>query len=505
MVAYKKEFFLNITFYAFLCILLTLRVLLFLSINIDYIDSDQPFMWAGVKDYSEGLFYEPRFYGQDYNTFMESLFAVPLYWLSVPVYYALPIATHFVALFPFLFTAFYLFYKGRKENALVVLAISLCMTTGYHVMTSLPRGVSGVFFSGLFILSFLNPTHLRFLTLNTFLSVLAYFVTPNSVLVSVPLLVFLFFYNYKNRAYYLATGLTFLTIIPLYFVFDKFYKDHPDYVIYGLNNHITFDYFFEALSHLDKHFAHVSFFFEERSLILLVILLVLAIALFKTSKAAFLAFLSFLSIVLFSFCTTKVQEGVIWPFYSFSRMYIGIPVLIVLFSVLFPFRSRFLLPLLVIVTLSFSLLRFIHFKSSIRYHTDEKRWNGVHLVPLHTVLEACQLFGEACKTNKANYLLISNTFWLSTYINYGGQGILKDFPLSQETEAERRYWVREGNKNKVFKRFVFISVDYDFEKHCSQDENFQIKRLNDYGLFLIENNTLQNKDFISLVTVCEGK
>ena len=220
MLFYNKPIILNLAFYACIAILLTTRILLILNLNIHYIDSDMPFMWAGVKDYSEGLFYEPRFYGQDYNTFMESLFAVPLYWIGVPVYYALPIITHLVAIFPFLFTAFYLFFKNRKENAILVLAILLCLAPGYDVMTSQPRGISGVFLCGFYILSFLNPTHMRFLALNTLLSVLAYFVTPNAVLISVPLMAFLFFHNYKNKKYYIVTICCLLSSI-VFYLLDK--------------------------------------------------------------------------------------------------------------------------------------------------------------------------------------------------------------------------------------------------------------------------------------------
>jgi len=501
---YKKDIFLNSIFYLLLVLILVNRVVLFLNVNINCIDSDLPFFWAGIKDYSEGLFYEPRFYGQDYNTFMESLLSVPLYWLGVPVYYALPIATHFVSLFPFLFTAFYLFYKGRKENGILILCLLMCMCAGYDFMVSLPRGVSGVFFTSFFILSLLNPTHFGFLVLNTLLSVLGYFVTPNSVVVSVPLMTFLFLHNYKNKKYYFVTLLCLLFAGPCYLLFDKFYKDHPDYIIYGLSNNWSFTYFFDTLKHLDKSFAHVTFLTDENSAMLLGLLLLMTLFLFIINRSAFVAFLSFFGIILLSFCTSKVHEGVVWPFYSFSRMYIGIPVVIVLFSVFFWFRSGPFLNFFILLALTFSVYKFYTFKSNYVYHTDEKRWNGVHLIPLKTVVDGCSAFKDICKTNGTEHLLISNTFWLSTYMNYGGQAIFKDFPDSEETSAERRYWVRNGNKDKVLRKFIFLSVDFNFDKlPCVQDAAFSITRLDDYGIFLIENNNLKNGDFISLVNSCE--
>src|SRR4051812_45399419 len=94
-----------------------LRVRLFFEVNLGLIDSDQPFMWIGAKDYSNGYFFEPRFYGQDYNTFLEALIAVPFIRLNMPVYVAVPLVTHLILLLPFLFTGFYLFVHQKKEQA----------------------------------------------------------------------------------------------------------------------------------------------------------------------------------------------------------------------------------------------------------------------------------------------------------------------------------------------------------------------------------------------------
>ena len=139
-------------------------------------------MWSGAKHYSQGLFYEPRFYGQDYNTMMEALFAVPFIKAGLPVYYAVPIATHLIFLIPFLFTAIYLFLKQRKEQALLVLAILLCMPTGYDIMNSIPRGfVTGMFFTSLFVVSLLNTKNYKFILINTFMAYVGYLVNQNSV------------------------------------------------------------------------------------------------------------------------------------------------------------------------------------------------------------------------------------------------------------------------------------------------------------------------------------
>ena len=201
---FKKEAVLNGFFFLFIGFILLQRLFLFLTVNHDCIDNDQVVMWSGAKHFSQGLFYVPRYYGQDYNTMMEGLFAAPLIKLGVSVYYAVPIATHLIFLTPFLFTTFYLFKKQKKEQAILVLAILLCLPVGFDIMTSIPRGfVTGLFFTSLFVVSLLNPKNYRFILINTFLAYVGYLVSQNSVIVSAPFLFYLFLINYKDKKYYI--------------------------------------------------------------------------------------------------------------------------------------------------------------------------------------------------------------------------------------------------------------------------------------------------------------
>lgn len=481
------------------------RILIFFNVNLPCIDSDQPFMWAGVKDYSEGKFYEPRFYGQDYNTFLEALFAVPLYWLKVPVYYALPIATHFLSVFPFLFTAIYLFFNQRKENALVVLAVLLCLPWAYDIMSSIPRGfVSGLFFSSFFVISLLNPQNLKWIFINSVLAITGYFVNPNSVLVTLPLLFYLFLINFRQPKYYLICGTALLSAIPLYFIFNYFYKVHPDYVVLGLQYNFTTVYFWDILSHLDTHFAHINFFVEERAFSVLSVLVLIGIILFRKNKKAFYALLSFFAVILLSFFSAKTKDGVIWPFYSYSRIFLGIPLFIAFTSILMNLHSKTLTLCIVTLSLGFSTYKFFDFNRALDIHTKHvEKWNGVHLMSINSVFESLNFFKKKCEETHCSHFIISNTFWLCTYMNYGGSAIMKDFPDTEETAAERRYWIREANKDKVFKKFVFLSAKFDFDKRLEGSEKFSLKRLDDYGLFLVENNQVSNKDFLALVRELE--
>jgi hypothetical protein len=103
-------------------------------------------MWQGVMDYSAGIFHEPRFYGQSYNLMLESLFAVPLYKLGIPIYKALPIITSFFTIFPYLLITFLTFRKKSTTAGLIILSIPLLLLNEYALITCLSRGfVTGIF------------------------------------------------------------------------------------------------------------------------------------------------------------------------------------------------------------------------------------------------------------------------------------------------------------------------------------------------------------------------
>ncbi len=500
----KKDLLLHLFFFLCLTLLLLNHFLIFFSINLNYIDSDQPFLWIGALDYSQFHFYEPRFYGQDYNTFMESLFAVPLMWAGLPAYYAVPIATHIIFLFPFLFSAIYLFFHQRKEQALFVLAVVLCLPTGYDILTSLPRGfVTGLFFSSFFVLSFVQPTNFRFAILNTLLCVVGYFVNPNSLIVSFPFSIFLLLHNYREKTYYYAMAGCVFAAIPLHLLFNQFYVNHPDYVVFELVYAFSPLYLFENLSHLDQAFQHVNFFFENQSWCLLLVIAALLIFSWRSNKIIFYTVLGFIFILLLSFFSGKVRDGAPWPFYSYSRMYLGIPILIGLLGSQLRLK-RSLIYAVCFVSVVFSGYKLQRFNAEIAYHTERSHWLGVHLVSLQDVKNAAELYRKTCKDKQVDRLIISNGFWLSTYLNYGGPTIYPDFPETEETNSERRYYVREANKNKVFPRFVYISTDYQLDKKLGGRKDLELERLDDYGLFLVKNNQLPNHLFMALTRAAES-
>ena len=500
----RRDSLLTVFFFLLVFATLILHVAVFFKLNLNLIDSDQPFMWMGASDFAKGLFYEPRYYAQDYNTFMEGLLAVPFIWLGLPVYYAVPIATHVIFLFPFLFTSFYLFFHQKKINALLVFACILCLPADYDLLNSLPRGfVTGLFFTSFFVVSILNPKKIGFVMLNTVLAIVGYFVNPNSVIVSMPVLFYIFLHHYKNPRYYILMIPCLLMIWLSHLFFNQFYITHPDYVMNDLHYRLSTVFFWENISNLDGRFAHISFFFANNCLILLFVLALLLFFFYKRDKKAFASFFVFIAVILFSFCSGKTTEGSTWAYMSSSRMYLGIPVFICMFLSVFEFKPGGLYNLAFCIPLIFCTYKLNNLDRLLAWHSNSKHFHGVRLIPLKDALKVIDFYKDACVKNKVDFLLVSNRFWLNTFLCYGGPAIYEDFPETQETKLEKRYWIRSKNKDKVFKTFLMLSSTRNLDELIPRNNYFKTQNLDGYGLLLVKNNTLKTKDVITLVNAYE--
>lgn len=471
-----------------------------------FIDADQPIGWLAAKHFSEGLFFEPRFYGQNYNTFMEAFIAVPLLWFKVPVYYAVPIATHFIFLFPFVFSATYLFIKNKKTQALLLLAMLLALPVAYDISTSISRGfVTGLFFTSFFVLSILSPKRLRFILLNTLMAILGYYINPNSVLVTAPFLLYLFLHNYKNKNYYLINIFCLIIFWLLHLLFNQFYLNHPDYVLLGLSFEFSKESFIDNLSHLDERLGHVSFFVENKCWTLLVVLLTLAVLIYRQNKKAALSFLFFVLTTLILFSVDRSLIGSTWPFYSYNRMYLGIPLAIALFLPLLTIKPNKIVLTLLLLSLVHSIYKFRSQEKIIAYETQEEQSRYLQVLSLPSALDAITFYKTSCEKNSAEHFLVSTSFFLHDVVSYGIPALYETPFDTQEANTDRRFWIREKNKNLVFKNFVFLSGITNYHLSFKDDERFTIKQLDAYGLYLITENKLDNTSFIDLVKTFESE
>jgi hypothetical protein len=238
---------------------------------------------------------------------------------------------------------------------------------------------------------------------------------------------------------------------------------------------------------------------------LLFVIVVLLCILFIQNKKAFAALLVFIAVLLISFSASKTLEGSTWVFMSSGRMYLGIPLLISLLTPLIKINlPRWLLPVLVIPIL-FTIIKLSNLDKNLDWNYERKHWIGVRLIPLREAISLAEGYKKACETYQTNFLLVSSYFWMNSVVSAAGPAIFEDYPETQETHFEKRYWVREKNENRIVEKFILLAGATILEPCMPSNKNFKLKRLDDYGLYLITENKRSIKEFMILLRGCEPR
>ncbi len=458
-------------------------------------------MWLGAKDYSRGIFHEPRFYGQAYNTFMEALLAVPFMWFKMPVYFAVPLATHIIFLTPFLFTAFYLLKHKLEEKAIFVLLLLLCMPVGYDVMTSIPRGfITGTFFTLFFVINLLRPNNYKFIFINTLFSLIGYLVNPNSLLISVPFLFYLFLHNYRDKKYYLISFAGLFAAIPFELLLNQFYRSHPEHIVYTFDNAFKWSYFEKAISRLDAHFGHIGLFIEGSCAITLILFVFVGTYFFKTNKKWFYSFCLFLFILFGSLFFQKISHGGSWPFFSLSRMFIAVPVFYLCSVVLIRYPLKKLVPTFTLITLIFTGIKLFNYQSKIENYGLEKNWVDVNIFSLENAFHQSNSLKSVCKEYNTNMVMIVGWSWRDNTINYGGPALNDDYPKTFKPHFERRRWRTDEELNRVNPDFIIYTRYNNLDSLCAAKyKDVNIQRVNEWGTFYVYNNKKTTLDFLRYI------
>ncbi len=107
-------------------------------------------------------------------------------------------------------------------------------------------------------------------------------------------------------------------------------------------------------------------------MIVLLTFIGLGVLLFKKNKKLLLSYLLFLVIILVSFSSSKVNDGIVWPFYSYSRMYLGFPIIMYLMIINLDIDFKKIMWLIIPVVFVFTLFKEVTFKTTLAYHVQEK-------------------------------------------------------------------------------------------------------------------------------------
>ncbi|MBI3234125.1 MAG: hypothetical protein HYZ42_08795, partial [Bacteroidetes bacterium] len=363
-------------FLLLLAFLIADRLVLLFNFSFDYVGSDDLIYWLGARDYSQGIFHEPYFYGQDYNFMLEALFAVPLIKLNVPFNYALPISTSFISLFPFILFAVVLFRKGFKPASFIFLLIPLTLPIEYGITCSMSRGfVSGLFFSGFFVFPLLQPGKKQSWVILALALGLGYIFNPNSLIIAFPVCLYMLINNYKQPFFYIICAVTLCPVLWLEYLAKDFYNQNPDYNLHPMVElNFKADLLLKNLQCLDNFYTFFTPVIWLAGWFILLVIFCLALWIWKRDKARTIILLLTLLLIFLTLGVNKVNDRTDNLLLSSSRMYLAIPLLTGLVflwcSQLFSLNNRVLVPSIFSIGLLFLCVKISIMGPVIRFNTE---------------------------------------------------------------------------------------------------------------------------------------
>lgn len=468
-----------------------------------YTDSDQAIMWSAAVDFSKGIFHEPKFYGQNYNSMLEGLLAAPLLLLDFPAHKALPFTTTLMALFPFFMVAGVCISKDLKPQAILVLCLPLLLPVEYDFLTTMPRAfVPGIFVASLgWVAVFYNDRTWAFLAFG-FFTVTGYLLGQNSLLLSLPLGFYLWLENKKRISFYISAGIGLIAGGILLFLSNNFYVTHPTYDSRPVPDFgFSFELLKKTLTNLDELLNPVSPIFWQTGFLVLILLLLLIYTFYeKRQDRPMYALLLFLFCLISTFGLTKLQNGTNSIFFSSTRMLLSVPLAFAFFIPFLNLRSKWVPVTFFVLALSLLIIKFKILPEKIDEHVDYRKDHIVAMDKYAVVVRECRKLNYFAQKNKTNLVVIAESGFYDFY-DFGCAVCLDSFPNTLRPDTERRTWRLIEDKDRVYPNVMIID-EYLHKAGNLQKligKNIHYEKVN--GIYLLSGNTLKTMELFKLLEI----
>jgi len=464
-------------------VLVRQRWLLLREFGFKYTDHDQALMWYAATQFSKLHFHEPRFYGQDYNTMIEALLAAPLLALHVPHFVALPVPTSLLALVPFFLLAYLCSRLGRPFSAVFALALPLCLPLRFHLLTMLSRGfVTGGFFGCLTILlGVMAPWRVRFFVFSL-AAIVSISILPNAALLVVPFGVFLLMSEPQKAKALLGSALGASLGLVLHGSVQYFYVLHPGSALFSLGTaahdpSVSFDALLGGFLHLEDYLGDVfPLFLNSWGAILLLLSVPLILLIALRRYASFLALASANLMLVLCMSLEKIRVGSESIFYSWSRYFEPLPLMLVL-SVMWVEEAlnrglvaKALKPVAMVLLALCGLWAYRVQGQETREAIDAEvgvPQRYLYLARVDEVYSRCDKLNEEVARTGAELVLFE---WSnSLLLNYACPAVLNESFETLCPSYERRTWLLDKQLHASKTRLLFYGVDWNFVERAQRD------------------------------------
>lgn len=406
--------------------------------------------WLGTKDYASGVVHEPFFYGQNYNVMLESFLAVPFYKLGVPIHIAVPLGTLIAANFSFIFFAFVLRKHAFHSLSFLFLLIPLTMPLGYDLISGLPRGfASGMFLLFPLVYPLLFPKQIGNHLLYTICSSLALIVNPNTLIVILPIGIFLWLKNVEKIRFYVTVCLAAIPALAIHQWIKAFYQSHPNYnVMQLIKLEFSGDLWLNAFGKLDKFFSDLTPILWFGNWLVILLIALFGIRLWrKGNRIEGFATLVGFGFILASLGINKVNDDVGSIYLSSVRMFLVVPFLfsIILFwlwkDIKFTHNFHRLILQLAIFLVVVKLINLDGFIGTI---TQKKSQPPIEIKEYGKLSEQCKEIDRVAYENKVDAILVVPTwerqYAYFEYFSNGCECLEMNLPPTLIAFGERRAW-----------------------------------------------------------------
>ncbi len=461
-----------------------------------YVDSDQAIMWHAAKAYYNGIFHEPRFYGQNYNSMLEAFLAAPLISINVPIIYAVSITTSILATFPYFIISILCHIKKLKHGALLALLVPLSLPFEYDIISGLPRGfITGIFIASFSSISLFYPNKKTIQFFTFLFAIIGFSLNPNSLLLSIPILFFVFLENIENISFYLISIIASTIGVSIHFFVNSFYSNHPNY-----NSRIApnfnwgFNYFRDGISNADELLNTLTPILRNSGWINFIIPIVLMIWFYnKKEKGLLFSSSIYLAILVASFSLEKVYDGTTSVFFSKSRMFLAVPVVMTLFIAKVKIENKFLF-LVILTFVSISYVQKISTMNSVIERCISPGRNHIISVDnIQNIKNECYKINSIVKKHNVSLIIIYDHGYYD-FIEYGCDCNVENFPETIRPEYERRTWRLIEESENIHSNIIIID---EHEKLLEKIKQKGIPILNYDGYYVITKNKMKSLKLIT--------
>lgn len=434
--------------FALIVLLVLMDRMWMLRTTMHHASDDLAVVWLAAVDYAHGRFHEPFFYGQDYGVMLEALLAAPFVGLGAdPVsMVALLLAVFGVA--PYLAFAFH--HRSRNEHraALLFAAMPLLLPVEHGLQITALNGLAVLALVplGLRITKPEGRAFLLALTLS-----FAVFVNPNTALLAVPLTVHLLLQHRTQWRIWSSFMAGTLPAILCWAWARAFFAHHEADVvntIFDWRMHFKPYLITEAMKRLDLHFAWTGPLCGDDAWLVLPLLAGGAGLLFhQRNRAAGWAAVASLVLILLSFCFAKVHDGSASIFFSLSRVFMGMPILLA--WVFAQLRTsghieRILLPSLALIAILHAGYRLSTARRTFEEALRAQDGLPVRTWPVSTIRRECALVADLAHETGADQIVLlrSDDPFTAQFLAYGIPVFRPEAPMTWMVGHDRRAFQR---------------------------------------------------------------